>query len=299
MTGFFWQEPDCYAFGVFTPSLGAGLYHVADPREVPGIKLWSDGIGRDEEWVSQYTLDGKQCLEIQAGPLIDQSKKDALGPGQLHQHMEFWIPSDRRRQIREIVLPMPLLRPVKDVPRFTWARDEEVNLWLQLVSAQTSNDVRRIPNAPDIDGNRWAPSGIDELGDALSWAASMTDKGERDIWLFQRGAWLAGRGETDAALRVLSQSRDDRARALAGRLWLVFKHDTHSAVESFRAIESPAVTLHPQVVIERDRALAAPGAIPSWYLSHHCSPSDHGARIPSRDGKSVMAMHLRFRSIRL
>jgi hypothetical protein len=53
MTGYFWQKPDCSAFGAFTPSLGVGLYHVADPLQVPGMKLWSDGIGRDEAWVSQ------------------------------------------------------------------------------------------------------------------------------------------------------------------------------------------------------------------------------------------------------
>jgi len=75
MTGFFWKRPDCYAFGVFTPSLGAGLYHIADPVSAPGIKLWSDGIGRDEAWVSQYTLNGQQCLEIQAGPLVEPARK--------------------------------------------------------------------------------------------------------------------------------------------------------------------------------------------------------------------------------
>jgi hypothetical protein len=260
MTGFFWQKPDCYAFGAFTPSLGAGLYHVADPRQVPGMKLWSDGIGRDERWVSQYTLDGKQCLEIQAGPLIDQSKKEALGPGQLHQHVEFWIPSDQRRNIREIALPAPQLRPLDVIPRFTWARDEEVSQWVQLVSAQKSGDVRQIPKAPGVDSNRWPPGGIRELGDALSWAASMTDHGDRDRWFFQHGAWLAGREKTDAALKVLSQSRDDRARALGGRLWLIFKHDARTAAELFRAIESEAISLHPQVAIERDKALAALGA---------------------------------------
>ena len=61
MTGFFWRDPDCCAFGAFTPSLGAGLYHVADPALTPGIKLWSDGVGRDERWVSQYTLAGEQA----------------------------------------------------------------------------------------------------------------------------------------------------------------------------------------------------------------------------------------------
>jgi hypothetical protein len=81
MTGFFWRKPDCSAFGAFTPSLGAGLYHVADLSQVPGIKLWTDGTGRDEAWVTQYTLNGDQCLEIQAGPLADQSVKSVLQPG--------------------------------------------------------------------------------------------------------------------------------------------------------------------------------------------------------------------------
>jgi len=260
MTGYFWQKADCGAFGTFTPSLGAGLYHAADPLQAPGIKLWSDGIGRDEAWVSQFTLDGKQCLEIQSGPLIDQSVKDTLGPGQLHQHVEFWIPSACRMEIRSILLPAPELRPLKDVPLFTWARYQDISEWFQLISAHKAFNVRQIPKGPDVDSNHWAPSGIAELGDALSWAVSLTDDGERDKWLFQRGAWLAGRGEPDAGLQVLSQSRDDRARALAGRLWFVYMHDAHAAAAAFRAIESPAISLHPQVVIERDKALAALGS---------------------------------------
>lgn len=259
MTGYFWQKPDHFAFGAFTPSLRSGLYHVADPRQVPGIKLWSDGIGRDEAWVSQYTLDGEQCLEIQAGPLIDQSLKDTLEPWQLHHHTEFWIPSDRRRNIREISIPEPQLRPLNDVPLFSWARAEEVHDWLKLVAAHESGDARRIPSAPEVDSNRWAPSGIAGLGDALSWAVSSSDGSERDRWLFQHGAWLAGRGKTEASLAVLSQSHDDRARALAGRLWLVCKDDARAAADSFRTIESQAISLHPQVAIERDQALAALG----------------------------------------
>jgi len=259
MTGFFWNHPDCCAFGVFTPSLSAGLYHVADARQMPGIKLWTDGVGRDGEWVSQYTLDGAQCIEIQAGPLIDQSMKDTLAPGQRRAHTEFWVPSDRLRNIREIALPVPDLRPLNEVPRFSWAREQEVSGWLQLVSAHRAGDIQQAPQAPALDSNRWAPSGISELGDALVWAASSTEHGERYRWLFQHGAWLAGRGDTQRALDILSQSRDDRARALAGRLWRVYRVDAQSAVESFRAIESEAIALHPQVVIERDKALAALG----------------------------------------
>jgi hypothetical protein len=260
MTGFFWKRPDCCAFGVFTPSLRAGLYHVADPLRVPGIKLWSDGIGRDEAWVSQYTLDGQQCLEIQAGPLVDQSVKDVLQPGQLRHHIEFWIPSETPRDIRAIPLPHPPLRELDKVPLFGWARSEEVRDWLSLASAKKSGDISQIPRAPGVDSNRWAVSGIADLGDALSFAALSTEGRERDRWLFQLGAWFAGRGETSAALDVLVRSGDDRARALSGRLWLVKKRDADAAANCFRAIESEAIALHPQVVIERDKALAALGS---------------------------------------
>ena len=64
------------------------------PNLTPGIKLWTDGVGPHQEWVSQYTLNRDQCLEIQAGPLVDQSIKDHLQPGQQRYHVEFWIPSD-------------------------------------------------------------------------------------------------------------------------------------------------------------------------------------------------------------
>lgn len=259
MTGFFWKRPDCSAFGAFTPSLGAGLYHVADPVSVPGIKLWSDGIGRDAAWVSQYTLDGEQCVEIQGGPLVDQSVKDMLQPGERRHHVEFWIPASTPRDIRKIPLPGPSMRPVDDVPLFGWARNDDVLCWLELIDARKSGDTHKVPEAPDVDNNGWAISGMADLGDALSWAAVSTKRSERDRWLFQHGTWLAARGETDAALDVLAQSGDDRARALAGRLWLMHKQDARSAAQCLRAIKSETVALHPQVVIERDRALAALG----------------------------------------
>ena len=259
MTGFFWMKPDCSAFGAFTPSLSAGLYHVADLSQVPGIKLWSDGTGRDEAWVAQYTLNGEQCLEIQGGPLVDQSVKSVLQPGQLRHHTEFWVPSATRRDIREIPLPQPALRAVDKVPLFDWATSEDVGFWLSLTSAWKSGLVHQIPTAPGVDSNRWAISGMSDLCDALSWAALSTQGSERVRWLFQRGAWLAARGKTGSALEALAQSHDDRARALAGRLWAAQGTDTRAAAECFRAIESEAISLHPQIVIERDKALAALG----------------------------------------
>jgi hypothetical protein len=259
MTGYFWKRPDCCAFGAFTPSLGTGLYHVADPSLTPGIKLWSDGVGRDEVWVSQYTLNREQCLEIQAGPLVDQSIKDVLQPGQQKHHVEFWIPSAAARDIREISLPDPRLRDLDRVPRFGWARREEVSYWMEVVSARESGQVSQLPTPLDLDDNRWAVSGMTELGEALGWASAATAGSERDRWLFQLGAWLAGQDQTGAALEVLSRSHDDRAFALAGCLWRRQMHDADAAAKCFRAIESEAMALHPQIVVERDKALAALG----------------------------------------
>src|SRR6185369_17310547 len=166
--------------------------------------------------------------------------------------VEFWIPSAQPLDIRQISLPNPHLRPISEVPLFEWARDEEVGIWCNLAEAYHANDISRIPEAPDLDSNRWAISGHSELGAALCWAASSTRDAERNRWRFQYGAWLAGRGETDAASQVLAQSSDDRACALLGRLWL-YKHDAVSAATCFRAIKSEAIALHPQVVVERDR----------------------------------------------
>ena len=97
------------------------------------------------------------------------------------------------------------------------------------------------------------------MGDALAWASESSQGTERDRWLFQHGAWLAGRGQPGAALEVLALSGDDRARALSGRFWLRDKRDPLAAANCFRAIKSKAIALHPQVVVERDKALAALG----------------------------------------
>ena len=59
-------------------------------------------------------------------------------------------------------------------------------------------------------------------------------------------------GSADAVAR--------RSRAgVGGRLWAAQGTDTRAAAECFRAIEWEAISLHPQIVIERDKALAALG----------------------------------------
>jgi hypothetical protein len=258
MSAFFWRQPAVNAFGAFTPSLGIGLYHIADDS-TPGMKLWSDGVGQHEPWVTQYQLDHQQVLEIQAGPLVDQSIKEQLQPGQTRWHTQFWIPTDSPRNIYRLELPRPKLVPAEQIPQFSWARPQTVALWLEAIAACAANSPQQLPAAPDATSNQWAPSGLDELGDALPWATQVTTGTERDRWLLQLGAWHAGRDAIDPALRCLTASGDDRARALAGRLYRRCKRDIPAAMHAYTAIESPVFALHPQVVCERDLALAAAG----------------------------------------
>lgn len=82
MTGYFWKTKDVNAFGVFTPSIGSGLYHVADATISPGIKLWSYGVGTDSAWATLSTAERKPYVEIQGGPIGDQSIKLELKPGE-------------------------------------------------------------------------------------------------------------------------------------------------------------------------------------------------------------------------
>ena len=92
MSGYFWQNPDVNAFGCYSPSNESGLYHVAEKEQVPGMKLWSYGMGRDLGWSYLSSATKQSYLEIQAGPISDQSIKYQLGPGEEQCHTEFWIP---------------------------------------------------------------------------------------------------------------------------------------------------------------------------------------------------------------
>jgi hypothetical protein len=252
MTGYFWKTRDVNAFGAFTPSFGTGLYHVADERSAPGIKLWSYGVGQDRAWAMLSTAARQPYIEIQGGPIADQSIKLELQPSETRSHTEFWIPADRAIDIQALEAPRPDLRSVDNVPLFGWARDEDVAIWQSLVKAFESKATP--PQPPRVHENRWAPSGMDDLGAAFEWAAERADDNAADLWRFHHGAWLAGRGEVDGAIRALSASRIGVAKALLARL-LASKDDLAGAAQAFAAIQERWLQLHPQVVVERDLLL--------------------------------------------
>lgn len=101
---------------------------------------------------------------------------------------------------------------------------------------------------------------MEELGNALKWACEHTLGHIQSIWKFQLGAWYAGKDQIDEALHVLKESGDDRAKALAARLYRCNKQDYEAAALSFRQIQFLPFALHPQVTYERDLVLAALGS---------------------------------------
>ena len=248
MTGYFWKAKDANAFGAFTPSLGIGLYHVADEVIAPGMKLWSYGVGKDRAW-GNYA-------EIQGGPIRDQATKLELQPHETRWHVEFWIPSDKALDIHALTIPDARLRPSSNVPLFDWARSEEVKVWQDLVRAHRENGTP--PQAPDIDQCLWAPSGMEGLDAAFEWVVAKTRDPETERWRFYHGTWLAGCGRKREAVAVLSATHLGLARALLARL-LKTEGDIEGAANALRSIEEPGLQIHPQVVALRDEVLRTLG----------------------------------------
>ena len=257
MTGFFWKTKDANAFGAFTPSLGTGLYHVADERVAPGMKLWSYGVGKDRAWATLSSNQDQPYAEIQGGPISDQSTKLELGRQETRSHVEFWIPSDKPLDIYALKTPNVQLRPIQDVPLFEWAREREVKVWRDLVRAYASQG--RAPESPEIDQCLWPPSGMEDLNAAFKWAIEKTDGEARERWKLYLGAWLAGRGKKREAIAVLSATRSlGVAQALLARL-LTMDGDIEGAATAHRSVQEQWLQRHPQIIAARDEALRALG----------------------------------------
>jgi hypothetical protein len=257
MTGFFWKTKDANAFGVYTPSLGTGLYHVADPKVAPGIKLWSYGNAADSAWSMLSTAKSQQYLEIQAGPNADQSIKVELKPKEIRSHTEYWIPTDKALNIYQLKVPENALRPVAAVPLFDWARNADVAVWNNLLSAYKQN--LNPPAMPAVNEGNWPPSGMEDLGSAFKWSILKTTGSTADLLKYNYGTWLAGRGEAAAAIQVLKGTKVGLARVLLARL-LKQGGDLNAARNAFASISEKWLQIHPQVVIERDKVLKTFGA---------------------------------------
>ena len=256
MTGYFWQTKDVNAFGVYTPSIGSGLYHIANEKIAGGIKLWSYGSGDDSAWSLLSTAKHQTYIEIQGGPLGDQSIKAELHPKETKWHVEYWIPTDKPLDIYSLKIPVINLRSFKEIPFFQWARIKEVNVWDELIRAYQAKS--KLPEPPEIDQNCWAPSGMENLDAAFRWAIQITKKEKNELWKFYYGTWLAGRGDANNAIKIFSTNNIGIAKVMMARL-LKHKGDNKDAVVAIEAIKEPWLQLHPQVVVERDKLLRSLG----------------------------------------
>jgi hypothetical protein len=252
MTGYFWETKDANAFGAFTSSLGTGLYHIADEKIADGIKLWSYGTGDDSAWSTLSTAKHQTYIEIQGGPIGDQSIKLEMQPKQKRWHVEYWIPSDKELDIYSLRVPSSSLRPTSEIPLFEWARDKEVKVWKDLVNAFQTKTT--LPEPPAVDQDLWAPSAMENLDTAFKWAIKSANSEKADLWKFYYGTWLAGRDKTDEAIKILLGTKTGVAKVLLARL-LRAKGDLSGARYAFESIQEKWLQIHPQVVVERDKVL--------------------------------------------
>jgi hypothetical protein len=252
MTGYFWKTKDVNAFGAYTSSLGSGLYHIADEKIASGIKLWSYGRGADSAWSTLSTAKHQTYVEIQGGPIGDQSIKLEMKPKETKWHVEYWIPTDKELDLYSIKLPSIKLRVIDQVPLFGWARKQEVDIWNQLTTAIRSG--KALPAAPTVDQLLWAPSGMENMDAIFKSAIQKTSGNQKDLWQFHYGSWLAGRDRNEEAIQMLNLTKNGAGKVLLARL-LKAKNDMEGAAKAFEAIEEKSIQLHPQVIIERDKVL--------------------------------------------
>jgi len=279
MTGYFWNDYSSNTFGVYTPSLGIGLYHMADPAEMPGVKLWAYGIGKDECWAHVSGLQNKSYVEIQAGPIKDQSIKKMLAPGETHNHTEYWIPSDMELNISSLDRPNPTLPPVELIPLFDWPERASTSPWLQLIQSYQRKEKQKLPPPPYWFNNYWPPSGMESLKEPLVWAISVTYGEASALWTYYLALWQAARGMTEESLSLLKNLQLDSARLLEARL-LRCRYKQHDlAYDALKKITSISIQRHPQVIIERDLCLSTMSPSPlqerKYWLDQVDALEDH------------------------
>lgn len=264
MTGYFWKTKDVNAFGAFTASLGKGLYHIADENLhtgqggiASGIKLWSYGTADDSAWSVLSTAKHQTYIEIQGGPIGDQSIKLEMQPKQTRWHVEYWFPTDKELNIYDLHVPVLKLRSTKEIPLFGWARKDDVEEWVTLANMYQSKKNMYLL-APDIYKSNWPPSGMENLDEPFKWVIKFSIGENKDNWKFYYGTWLAGRGKMEEAIKIFSQTNTGLAKAMLARL-LKMKNDLAGSKKAFEAIEETWLQLHPQVIIERDKVLRSIG----------------------------------------
>ena len=233
------------------------MYHIADEKIASGIKLWSYGTADDSAWSVLSTAKHQTYIEIQGGPIGDQSIKLEMLPKQKRWHVEYWIPTDKEMEIRKMKTPSPVLRSIDEIPLFSWARKEDGKDWETLINTYKSKKIMNL-RAPDIYKSIWPPSGLENLDEPFKLAIKYSSGENQDNWKFYYGTWLAGRGDTVNAINILSKTNLGIAKLLLARLYKL-QGKVQMAKNEYDHINEKWLKLHPQVVVERDKVLRALG----------------------------------------
>ena len=119
-------------------------------------------------WAVLSTAKHQTYIEVQGGPLSDQSIKKELQPKETKWHVEYWFPTDAPLIFILETFPLVALRPLTAVPLFQWARLNEVQVWQNLQQAHNKkqNCPRRLPLKKIL----WPPSGMEHLDAAFQYA---------------------------------------------------------------------------------------------------------------------------------
>ena len=267
MLGLFWMDQRDLYFGAFHHRLGVGLLHLADPKVVPGMKLWTFGRKGTYEWAKIVSDDARGYAEVQSGAFKTQEEFGTLAPGEERYFVEFWTGAAAVDEYAKAALPRPGL--TAEPPRwFGMEHIPEAQRWLKLLEAHARQEPARIPdyNPADID---WPPTGL-ELEATLRWAAE-----HRSAYHTALGTWLAARGKYAEACAALARSEDPCGLRVEGIL--AWRHERN--LPKARALFERANLDDLGHQLDYDALLA--------HLGDYAARAEHLARMNREDGRVV------------
>lgn len=261
MTGLFW-DADGYAFAVWHPEDEIGLMHIADPKDYPGMKMWTYGVGKHADWPTLFTDDGRPYAEIQSGVVTDQGKEMKLKSGEEKSFTCYWQPIFQEVDISEVNLP----NPSGDFPECQWIGNEhiqEVSDW-NILKKHHKNEsyikenklFHNIPKTPAPPLSEYEePLRTAHLAEPAKWRAHLV------TYLCAVGEFNEHHFDTnidyEEILNLLNSPQNAEEFRLRGLiLWKRLNNLTLASMELKKATEK---TRDLQVAIEYDKCLIEAG----------------------------------------
>ena len=167
MTGYFWLTKDVNCVWCIYPFKRERFISYCFRRNRSWSKAYGVTVqGNDSAWSMLSTARHEPYIEIQGGPLGNQSIKAELQPGELKWHAEYWFPTDHANGHLHPESSIRLLCDLlNEIPLFDWAREESVAVWIQLSGAFKAKTA--LPDPPAVEKCLWAPSGMEDLDAAF------------------------------------------------------------------------------------------------------------------------------------